>query len=129
MGAIEMLVLLAADAVLFVHLLFIVFVLFGGLLVWRWYRLVWLHVPAALWGVTVEVLHLQCPLTPLENSLRQAAGQAGYAGGFVEHYLVPIIYPAGLTPQVQLWLGALVLLFNALIYTGLLLRRRPRRRD
>ena len=124
-----MLVLLAADAVLLVHLLFIVFVLFGGLLVWRWSRLIWLHLPAALWGVTVEVLHLQCPLTPLENSLRQAAGQAGYAGGFVEHYLVPVIYPAGLTPQVQLWLGAFVLLFNVLIYTRLLLRRKSRQRD
>ena len=123
-----MFVLLAADAVLLAHLLFIVFVLFGGLLVWRWYRLIWLHVPAALWGLTVEVLHLQCPLTSLENSLRQAAGQAGYAGGFVEHYLVPVIYPAGLTPQVQLWLGALVLLLNALIYAGLLVRRRPWRR-
>ena len=124
-----MFVLLAADAVLLAHLLFIVFVLFGGLLVWRWYRLIWLHLPAALWGVTVEVLHLQCPLTPLENSLRQAAGQAGYAGGFVEHYLLPVIYPAGLTPQAQLWLGAFVLLFNVLIYTRLLLRRKSRQRD
>ena len=71
-----MFVLLAADAVLLFHLLFIVFVLFGGLLVWRWYRLIWLHVPAAVWGVLVELMHWPCPLTPLEQSLRQAAGQA-----------------------------------------------------
>ncbi|WP_296217735.1 DUF2784 domain-containing protein [Pseudomonas sp. UBA2684] len=113
---------LAADAVLSLHLLFIVFVLLGGLLVLRWRCWVWLHVPAAIWGVVVELLHLQCPLTPLENSLRQAAGQAGYGGGFVEHYLIPIIYPAGLTPQIQLWLGAFVLVLNVLIYSVLLLR-------
>lgn len=113
---------LAADAVLSLHLLFIAFVLLGGLLVLRWRCWVWLHVPAAIWGVVVELLHLQCPLTPLENSLRQAAGQAGYGGGFVEHYLIPIIYPAGLTPQIQLWLGAFVLVLNVLIYSVLLLR-------
>ena len=67
-------------------------------------------------------MHLQCPLTPLENSLRQAAGQAGYAGGFIEHYLMPVIYPTGLTPQLQLWLGAVVLLLNGLIYAVVLLR-------
>jgi len=113
---------LAADAVLLVHLLFIAFVLLGGLLVLRWHRLVWLHLPAAVWGVIVESMHLQCPLTPLENSLRQAAGQAGYAGGFIEHYLMPVIYPTGLTPQLQLWLGAVVLLLNGLIYAVVLLR-------
>jgi len=107
---------LAADTVLVAHLLFILFVLFGGLLVLRWRWLAWLHLPTAAWGVIVEMLHLQCPLTPLENSLRQAAGQAGYSAGFVEHYLMPIIYPAGLTPQVQWWLAALVLLLNGLIY-------------
>jgi len=117
---------LAADAVLLVHLLFIAFVLLGGLLVlrWRWRRLVWLHLPAVVWGVVVESMHWQCPLTPLENSLRQAAGQAGYTGGFIEHYLMPIIYPAGLTPQIQLWLGAVVLLLNGLIYAVVLLRVR-----
>ncbi|MDP3816918.1 DUF2784 domain-containing protein [Pseudomonas sp.] len=115
---------LAADAVLLVHLLFIAFVLLGGLLVLRWRRLVWLHLPAVVWGVVVESMRWQCPLTPLENSLRQAAGQAGYAGGFVEHYLMPIIYPAGLTPQIQLWLGAVVLLLNGLIYAVVLLRVR-----
>ncbi|WP_068827917.1 DUF2784 domain-containing protein [Pseudomonas sp. BMS12] len=113
---------LAADAVVLLHLAFILFVLLGALAVLRWPRLAWLHLPAAAWGVAVELLHLYCPLTPLENQLRQAAGQAGYAGGFVEHYLIPLIYPAGLTPQIQLWLGAVVVLINLPIYLWLLWR-------
>lgn len=92
----------------------------GGLLVWRWRGLVWLHVPAALWGVLVELMHWPCLLTPLEYSLRVAAWQAGYSGGFVEHYLLPIIYSAGLTPQIQIGLGVFVLLLNILIYGALL---------
>ena len=120
---------LAADAVLLLHLLFIVFALLGGLLVlrWRWRWLAWLHLPAVFWAVTVEALQLLCPLTPLENDLRHAAGQAGYNTGFIEHYLLPIIYPAGLTPTIQLWLAAFVLLLNLLIY-GLLLWRWRRNR-
>ena len=121
-GENEMLLRLAADAVVVVHLLFILFVLGGGLLVLRWPRLALLHLPAAAWGVAVELLHLDCPLTPLENQLRQAAGQAGYDGGFVEHYLIPLIYPAGLTPQIQLWLGAVVLAINVPVYLWLLWR-------
>lgn len=121
-----MLVYSALYAVVLVHLLFIVFVLLGGLLVVRWHGLVWLHLPAVAWGVVVEVLHLQCPLTPLENSLRRAAGEAGYSGGFIEHYLLAIIYPAGLTPQIQLWLGAVVMLVNALVY-GVVICRSLRR--
>lgn len=117
-----MLLRLAADAVVLVHLLFILFVLGGGLLVLRWPRLALLHLPVAAWGVAVELLHLYCPLTPLENRLRQAAGQAGYDGGFVEHYLIPLIYPAGLTPQTQLWLGALVLAINLPVYFWMLWR-------
>ena len=113
----------AADAVVVFHLLFILFAVLGGLLVWRWHGLVWLHVPAAVWGVLVELMHLPCPLTPLEHSLRIAAGQAGYRGGFVEHYLLPIIYPNGLTPQIQIGLGVFVLLLNVLIYGALLWRR------
>ncbi|EFW83443.1 hypothetical protein ALP26_03813 [Pseudomonas savastanoi pv. glycinea] len=97
----------AADAVVAFHLLFIVFVLFGGLLVVSRPWLALLHVPAAAWGAAVEFLHLYCPLTPLENTLRRTAGEQGYDGGFVEHYLIPLIYPAGLTPGIQLWLGAL----------------------
>ncbi|MBS7660928.1 DUF2784 domain-containing protein [Pseudomonas lalucatii] len=114
----------AADAVLVLHLLFILFVLLGGLLVLRWPALAWLHLPAALWGAVVELFRLQCPLTPLENALRRAAGERGYSGGFVEHYLLPIVYPAGLTPAIQLLLGGLVLAVNAAIYGYLLLRRR-----
>lgn len=104
------------------HLLFIVFVLFGGLLVVSRPWLALLHVPAAAWGAAVEFLHLYCPLTPLENTLRRTAGEQGYDGGFVEHYLIPLIYPAGLTPGIQLWLGGIVLLVNVSVY-GLLLMR------
>jgi len=116
----------AADGVVVVHLLFILFAVLGGLLVWRWPGLAWLHVPAAIWGVLVELMRWPCPLTPLEHSLRLAAGQAGYSGGFVEHYLLPIIYPAGLTPQMQIGLGLFVLLLNGLIY-GVSLWQRWRR--
>jgi hypothetical protein len=114
----------AADAVLVIHLTFIAFVLLGGLLVWRWTCLAWVHLPAAAWGATVELLHLQCPLTPLEIRLREAAGQAGFEGGFIAHYLIPVIYPTGLTPRIQLGLGVLVVLLNGLIYARLLLRIR-----
>lgn len=113
---------LAADALVLVHLAFILFVMLGGLLVWRWPRLCWLHLPAVAWGIVVEALHLTCPLTPWENQLRRAAGDAGYTGSFVEHYLLPVIYPAGLTPQIQLVLAALVVLVNASVYGVLLWR-------
>ncbi|MBX8530607.1 DUF2784 domain-containing protein [Pseudomonas cichorii] len=112
----------AADAVVVFHLLFILFVLFGGLLVLRRPWIGFLHVPAMVWGASVEFFHLYCPLTPLENSLRQKAGQQGYDGGFIEHYLIPLIYPPALTPQIQLWLGAVVVSINAAIYGWLLIR-------
>ncbi|UUC48887.1 DUF2784 domain-containing protein [Pseudomonas citronellolis] len=121
-----MLLRLAADAVVLLHLAFILFVALGSLLVLRWPRLAWLHLPAAVWGVTVEWLQLVCPLTPLENHLRRAAGEQGYAGSFVEHYLIPIIYPPGLTPTVQLLLGTLVAALTLACYSWLLLRRRRR---
>lgn len=111
---------LAADALVVIHLGFILFVLFGGLLLLRWPRLLWLHLPAVAWGATVEFFHLLCPLTPWENQLRRAAGDAGYEGGFIEHYLIPLIYPAGLTPQIQLWLGGVVVLINVTVYAYLL---------
>ncbi len=106
-----------ADLVLVLHLAFIVFVLAGGLLAlrWRWAPLV--HLPAALWGVWVQVSGRLCPLTPLENALRSAAGEAGYAGGFIEHYLVPTIYPVALSHRVGLLLAGLVVLANALAYS------------
>ena len=106
-----------ADLVLVLHLAFIVFAVAGGLLAlrWRWAPLV--HLPAALWGVLVQVSGRLCPLTPLENTLRSAAGDAGYAGGFIEHYLVPTIYPVALSPRVGLLLASLVVLANALAYS------------
>ena len=106
----------AADAVLVVHLAFIVFVLVGGVLVLH--RRTWaaLHLPAAAWGAYAELTGTICPLTPLENSFRRAAGAAGYEGGFIEHYLIPLIYPAGLTPRVQLVLGLVVLAVNVPVY-------------
>jgi len=113
-----------ADLVVIVHGLFILFVVAGGLLVLRWPRVAWLHLPAAAWGVLIEWSGWICPLTPLENTLRQAAGQAGYSGGFVERYLLPLIYPAGLTPAVQLWLGAVVLALNVAVYALWWRRRR-----
>ncbi|MCJ1887758.1 DUF2784 domain-containing protein [Pseudomonas sp. LA21] len=118
-----MLARLAADAVVLLHLGFILFVLLGGLLVLRWPRLAWLHLPAAAWGMAVEFLHLYCPLTPLENHFRQAAGDLGYDGGFIEHYLIPLIYPAGLTEAIQIGLGLVVLAINLPPYL-LLARRR-----
>ena len=120
---------LAADAVVVVHLLFIVFVLFGGLLVLRWRWLLFLHVPALVWGAVVEFFHFYCPLTPLENAMRSRAGMEGYDGGFIEHYLIPLIYPAGLTPQIQLWLGGIVVLCNLLVYSWLASRRWARRKS
>jgi len=118
---------LAADAVVLLHLGFILFVLLGGLLVLRWPRLAWLHLPAAGWGMAVEFLHLYCPLTPLENHFRLAAGEQGYSGGFIEHYLIPLIYPTGLTEAIQIVLGLAVLAINLPPYL-LLVRRRLRSR-
>jgi len=116
-----------ADAVLLLHGLFIVFVVAGGALVWRWPRLAWLHLPAVAWAVWVEWAGWICPLTPLENDLRRAAGQAGFGGGFIEHYLLSLIYPEGLTRGVQIGLGVLVALINFLAYGRLLRARRPER--
>ena len=116
---------IAADAVLLLHLAFIVFVLLGGLLALRWRRAPWLHLPAVAWGVYIELSGGLCPLTPLENSLRRAAGEAGYDGGFIEHYLLPVIYPAGLTQEIQYVLAGIVLVVNVLAY-GWVWRRRRR---
>lgn len=117
-----------ADLVVVVHAAFVAFVALGALLVWRRPRLAWVHVPCVIWGVTIEWTGGVCPLTPLEQSLRRAAGQAGYQGGFIEHYLEPILYPAGLTRTAQLVLGAAALLVNLAAYAALVRRRchRPR---
>ena len=115
-----------ADLVLTLHLGFVLFVVFGGLLVMRWPRLVWIHIPAAVWGAAIEYTGWICPLTPLENWLRARGGEAGYAGGFIEHYLLPTLYPQGLTRGTQFVLGSLVLMINAAAYGALLLRTRRR---
>lgn len=108
-----------ADATVAFHFAFIAFVVLGSALVWRRPALAWLHVPAIAWVAYIEFTGTLCPLTPLENALRTRAGDAGYAGGFIEHYLIPIIYPAGLTPGIQLALGAAVVALNALAYRAI----------
>ena len=107
---------LLANAVVTFHALFILFVLFGGFLAWRWRWVAVVHIPCAVWGILIEFRGWICPLTPLENSLRAKAGQQGYSGGFVEHYLLPALYPSGLTPRVQAVLGTAVLLINVFAY-------------
>lgn len=105
-----------ADAILILHLCFILFVVLGGLIVLRWPWMAWAHLPAAAWGVIVEIAGWICPLTPLEIALRRAAGRPAYDTSFVEHYLVPIIYPSALTREVQIALGVLVLVLNVAVY-------------
>jgi hypothetical protein len=116
-----------ADLVVGVHALFVAFVVLGGLLALRWPRVIFLHLPAAVYGALLEFQGWICPLTPLEKSLRAAAGEAGYEGGFIEHYLLPVLYPAALTREVQLVLGTAVIVANVVIY-ALVLRRRPQER-
>lgn len=120
-----MLARLAADLTLLLHLGFIVFALFGALLAWRWRWVPWLQLPAAAWGVFVELTGRLCPLTTWENHFRHLAGEAGYAGGFIEHHLLPLIYPEGLTRELQWALAAVVATTNLVIY-AVLLRRRHR---
>jgi nitrate reductase gamma subunit len=117
-----------ADVVVGVHMLFVVFVVAGGLLAFRWPWVALAHLPAAVWGTLIELRGWVCPLTPLENSLRASAGQAGYQGGFIEHYLLPVLYPAGLSREVQLVLGSLVIAVNLVVYGVLLWRRVARSR-
>lgn len=119
---------LLADAVLILHGLFVAFVVFGGpLALWRW-RLAYLHLPALAWGAMVIGMGWICPLTPLEVSLRQQAGQQGYAGGFIEHYVLAVIYPDGLTRGVQILLAVALVTGNLLVY-GLWARRRLQARQ
>ena len=117
-----------ADVVLVLHLGFVLFVVAGALLLLRWPRLLWVHLPAALWGILVEWSGWVCPLTPLENWLRARGGASGYRGGFVEHYLLPVLYPASLTRTVQILLGAIVLVVNAIAYALVLARMAASRR-
>lgn len=118
---------IAADGVVVLHFAFVLFAVLGGLLVPRFRRLAWFHLPAALWAALIEFAGWTCPLTPLENLLRRGAGSRGYANGFIEHYLLPLIYPAGLTRGLQIALGFCVLAANLLVY-GWLRRRRNRQR-
>lgn len=115
---------LLADAVLVLHLGFILFVVLGGFLVLRRPRLAWLHAPVFLWGAAIEFGGWICPLTPLEQRLRELGGEGTYAGGFIEHYLTALIYPEGLTRNIQLLIGTGVLAINAAIYLRLWQRRR-----
>jgi hypothetical protein len=115
---------LLADAVAIVHFLFVVFVVAGGLAALRWPKAAWVHVPAAIWGVVVEVMGWVCPLTPLEDRLRMAGGAAAAHGDFVARYILPVLYPERLTPTVQRGLGALVIAVNVVVYTFVIRRRR-----
>lgn len=121
-----MILRLLADFVVVLHFAFIVFVMLGALLVWRWGKLAWVHIPCAVWGAQITFTGWICPLTPLEKRLREAAGVNPYPGGFVEHYILPLIYPPGMTREIQIGLGFLVISVNVVFY-GLALRRRLRR--
>ena len=117
---------LLADLVLIVHLAFVVFVLCGGLLVLKWRRIAWLHLPAVVWGAVVEFTGWICPLTPLENWLRALGGEATYRSDFIAQYLLPVLYPEDLTRGLQLLLGTVVVVLNAAVYCWLWRRIQPR---
>jgi hypothetical protein len=113
-----------ADVVVVVHLGFVVWVVLGGLMVLRWRSLLWWHLPAVLWGAAIEFIGFVCPLTPLEVWLREQGGEMAYEGGFIDHYITPLLYPEGLTRGLQIILGFLALLPNIAIYGCLLVRWR-----
>jgi hypothetical protein len=118
---------LLADFVVVIHLGFILFVILGGVFAIRWQRVIWLHIPAVLWGVWIEFAGWVCPLTPLENWLRLKSGMTGYSTGFVERYILPLIYPVNLTRNTQFILGLLVLGINVVIYGSIVIRYRSKR--
>ena len=115
-----------ADLLVVFHLVFILYVIAGALLITKWPKTLWLHLPSCFWGMTVEFTGWICPLTPWEIQLRRLAGEEGYTGSFIEHYLIPIIYPSGLTREVQMLLGGTVLIVNLSLYTLILINRRKR---
>ncbi len=115
---------LLADLAVLLHFSFVLFVVLGGFLVLRRFRYIWLHLPAAVWGALIEFQGWICPLTHLENRWRRAAGERGYEGGFIEHYLMPVLYPDGLTHNVQIVLGLLVIAINVAIYAGVFVKRK-----
>ena len=116
-----------ADAVVVFHLSFIAFAVGGVVLVMKWRLVMWVHLPVVAWAVLVEVMNWPCPLTPLENYFRRRGGEAGYPGGFVEHYVWPVIYPEGLTDRTQFFIGGFVFVVNILGYCSVLMRFRRRR--
>ncbi len=107
---------LLADLILIVHALFIVFVIFGGLIVLKWHKVLWLHIPCAIWGALIEFFGWICPLTYLENYFRQLGNVNYYEGSFIQHYLMPMIYPPGLTTDIQILLGIIVIVINLVVY-------------
>lgn len=113
-----------ADLIVALHFAFVLFVVFGGLLALRWPHMVWVHVPAVVWGALIEFTGWICPLTPLENRLRRASGEGEYQGDFIARYILPALYPNGLTRRDQLMLGALAIAVNVAIYTFVILRHR-----
>lgn len=117
---------LLADVVVVLHLAFVIFVVLGGVLVLRWKRIAWVHLPAAVWGALIEFGGWICPLTPLENWLRVRGGGTAYTSGFVERYILPVLYPAALTRELQLVLGGLVIAINVTVYAIVLRRVRGR---
>lgn len=121
----EMIYGILADIVVLVHAAFVLFAVFGGFLVLRWRRLAWLHIPAVLWAALVEMAGWICPLTPLENLLRHRAVKVIYHSDFIEHYLMPVLYPAALTQELQMALGLAVLFINVSVYVWVWHRRRP----
>lgn len=116
-----------ADLVVIVHFAFVLFVVFGGFVVLRWPRAAWVHLPVAVWGVLIEYLGFLCPLTPLEQWLRERAGQEAYQGAFVDRYILPLLYPIGLSRANQWVLGSIVLAINLAIYVVVVRRHRRRR--
>ena len=117
-----------ADLVVAAHFAFVVFVVLGGLLALRWRWLIWLHIPAVIWGVAIEFGGWICPLTPLENHFRRQAGGAGYQGDFIAHYILPILYPEGLTRRDQIFLGGFAIAINAAVYLMLFRAARSKSR-
>ena len=116
---------LFADAVVVLHFAIVVFVVCGGLLVVRWRKVAWVHLPIVAWVIFAEWFHRICPLTFLENWLRDRGGAMTYRGDFVDHYIMPVLYPSGLTDTMQVTLGTLILVINATLYGIALYRRRP----
>ncbi len=113
---------IAANLLVLFHFGFVCFVVLGGFLVLKWRWIVFLHIPAVIWGALIEYQGWLCPLTPLEQQLRLAGGQDGYSGGFIEHYLLPVLYPSTLNHEVQLVLGSAVIVINIIVYAWLVRR-------